>query len=68
MVLARAARQARSTTMDIPIPPESSGPHVLPDAEIERLELLALASAALIAHAQELEDLERRAQQERRAA
>jgi len=54
--------------MDIPIPPESSGPHVLPDAEIERLELLALASAALIAHAQELEDLERRAQQERRAA
>lgn len=54
--------------MDITIPQEPSGLHVLPDAEIERLELLALASAALIAHAEELAELELQAQQERRAA
>ena len=42
--------------------------HVLPDAEIERLELLALASAALIAHAEALEELERAPSGERRAA
>jgi hypothetical protein len=54
--------------MDITIPPEPIGLHVLPDAEIERLELWALASAALIAHAEKLEELERLAQEERRAA
>jgi len=42
--------------------------HVLPDAEIERLELLALASATLIAHAEALEELERGASGEQRAA
>ena len=49
--------------MDITIPQEPSGLHVLPDAEIERLELLALASAALIAHAEELAELELQAPQ-----
>jgi hypothetical protein len=42
--------------------------HVLPDAEIERLELLAIATEALIAHAEELEERERLAAEERRAA
>jgi len=54
--------------MDITIPQELAGLHVLPDAEIERLELLALASAALIAHAEWLADLEHAGDQERRAA
>jgi hypothetical protein len=54
--------------MDTTIPQDLSGIHVLPDAEIERLELLALASAALIAHAEQLAELERLAEQERRAA
>jgi hypothetical protein len=54
--------------MDTTIPQDLSDFHVLPDAEIERLELLALASAALIAHAEQLAELERRAEQERRAA
>ena len=54
--------------MDTTIQQELAGFHVLPDAEIERLELLALASAALIAHAESIAELERRAEQERRAA
>jgi hypothetical protein len=54
--------------MDTLIPPEPREFHVLPDAEIERLELLALASAALIAHAERLEELERGVPGERRAA
>ncbi len=54
--------------MDTMIPPEQGGFHVLPDAEIERLELLALASAALIAHAERLAELEQGPGQERRAA
>jgi len=53
--------------MDTAIPQERREIHVLPEAEIERLELLALASAALIAHAERLEELERTAA-ERRAA
>ena len=54
--------------METILPQESSGPHVLPDAEIERLELLEVASAALIAHAERLEELARRDAEERRAA
>jgi hypothetical protein len=54
--------------MDTTIPQESTGLHVLPDAEIERLELLALASAALIAHAERLAELELDSAEERRAA
>jgi hypothetical protein len=54
--------------MAIQIPPEPNGWHVLPDAEIERLELLALASAAWIEHAERLEELERAKEEERRAA
>lgn len=54
--------------MDTTIPQEPCGYHVLPDAEIERLELLALASAALIAHAETLEEIEHTAKEERRAA
>ena len=55
--------------MDTTILVEPNGLHVLPDAEIERLELLALASAALIAHAEEVEERERlAAEKERRAA
>ena len=54
--------------MDTTIPQEPSAPHVLPDAEIERLELLEAASAALIAHAERLEQLERLAEEDRRAA
>ena len=54
--------------MDTTIPQELSGLHVLPDAEIERLELLAIASATLIAHAEWLEELEHTAEEERRAA
>jgi hypothetical protein len=54
--------------MDITIPQELFDLHRLPDAEIERLELLALASAALIAHAERLAELERGAAEERRAA
>jgi hypothetical protein len=54
--------------MDTLMPQELSGLHVLPDAEIERLELLALASAALIAHAEWLEEIEHAAKEERRAA
>jgi hypothetical protein len=42
--------------------------HVLPDAEIERLELLALASQALIEYAEELAERERLAAEERHAA
>ncbi|HUO96048.1 MAG TPA: hypothetical protein VMT92_07430 [Steroidobacteraceae bacterium] len=49
-------------------PPEPTELHVLPDAEIERLELWAAASAALIAHAETLEELEHRADEDRRAA
>ena len=54
--------------MDTTIPQDLSGLHVLPDAEIERLELLAAASAALIAHAEKLAELEHLAEEERRAA
>lgn len=54
--------------MDTAIPREPGEIHVLPDAEIERLELLALASAALIAHAERLEELESGPSGERRAA
>ncbi len=54
--------------MDTTIPQDFSGLHVLPDAEIERLELLAAASAALIAHAERLAELEHLAEEERRAA
>ena len=54
--------------MDTAIPQELRDFHVLPDAEIERLELLELASAALIAHAERLEELERGPSGERRAA
>ena len=54
--------------MDITIPQESYGFHILPEAEIERLELLELASAALIAHAECLAELELRAAEELRAA
>lgn len=54
--------------MDTTMPQDLSGYHVLPDAEIERLELLALASAALIAHAERLAELEHQSNQERRAA
>lgn len=54
--------------MDTTIQPERVEFHILPDAEIERLELLALASAALIAHAERIAELERRADAERRAA
>ena len=41
--------------MDAKIPQPLDEVHILPEAEIERLELLALASAALIAHAEKLE-------------
>jgi hypothetical protein len=54
--------------MNTPVPHEPNGVHILPDAEIERLELLAAASAALIAHAEDLEELERRDAEGRRAA
>ena len=54
--------------MDLTIPQELTGLHVLPEAEVERLELLALASAAWIAHAEALEQRERVAEEERRAA
>ncbi len=54
--------------MDTTLPHEPNGIHILPDAEIERLELLAVALAALIAHAEGLEELERRDAEGRRAA
>lgn len=54
--------------MDKTFPQESSGPHMLPDAEVERLELLALAQAALIAHAERIERAEQDAEQNRRVA
>jgi len=54
--------------MDTASPQDCGEYHILPDAEIERLELLALASAALIAHAETLEELERPDPGERRAA
>lgn len=47
--------------------PEAPDFHVLPEAEIERLELLALASATLIAHAETLLEAERSTEQDRRA-
>ena len=54
--------------MDKLILREPREPHVLPDAEIERLGLLAIATATLIAHAEELEERERLGAEERRAA
>ncbi len=54
--------------MDTAIVQEPLELHVLPDAEIERLELLELALAELIAHAERLEELERGPCGERRAA
>lgn len=54
--------------MDTTIPQEPREILILPDAEIERLELLALASEALIAHAEKLEELERLAADVRHAA
>ena len=54
--------------MDTTLPQQSSGPHVLPDAEIERLQLLEVALAALIAHAERLEELAQRDAEARRAA
>ncbi len=47
--------------------PEPREFHVLPEAEIERLELLAVASAALIAHAETLMEAERLIEKDRRA-
>ena len=64
----RTTREARSIAMDTTIPREPREPHILPDAEIERLELLALASEALIAHGEKREEAERLAAQVRRAA
>ncbi|MBS0395272.1 MAG: hypothetical protein JSR54_11635 [Proteobacteria bacterium] len=54
--------------MDRRPPLEPPDWHRLPDEEIERLELLALASQAMIAHAEHLAELERAAQADRRAA
>ncbi len=54
--------------MDTTIPTEPLELHRLPDAELERLELLAIASAAWIAHAETLEALEHLQALERRAA
>lgn len=54
--------------MELTILSETFEAHVLPEAELERLELLALASAALIAHAERIEALEREADAQRRAA
>jgi hypothetical protein len=58
------ARQMQTTTTAAA---ESPDLHMLPEAEIERLELLALASATLIAHAETLLEAERSTEQDRRA-
>jgi GAF domain-containing protein len=49
------------------VAPDARELHVLPEAEIERLELLALASAALIAHAEKLMESEQLTERDRRA-
>jgi len=54
--------------MDELILREPREPHVLPDAEIDRLLLLAIATETLIAHAEELEERARLVAEERRAA
>ena len=54
--------------MDTRIPREPSDLHILPEAEVERLALWALASEALIAHAEELEERARLAAEELRTA